>query len=433
MRPPVIPMSRSLSFSLVWLAAGIFFSGLAIAEALDWPAWRGPDQDGSTQETDWKLTSATGEADQAWRTSVGAGLAGIVTQGPRAYTLGNRPGSDLDTVYAFEAGSGAVIWTHAYACPSVNYTNNISPHGPASTPTLAENRLFTLSREGHLRCLDLGDGRPVWTTHLIADLGGRRPKYGYAGSPLVRQGTVFLDVGGAETSTVALEAATGRVRWRAGGGPAGYATPLWARAGERDLLAVFKGEGLVAYDPATGVEFWRLAWRGSEYCNTASLLTLAEGVVVTGVKRQQSEDGDGTSLVAWPKAGETNAVLAKRWHAKELAAMFTSPVRFGDLVIGFHDTKRPLKTLVALDQRTGGVRWVNEQIDNGGFVLAGDRLLVLTQAGELVVARISSVGAEVVERVQVLGGKSYVAPTLSQGRVFCRNNAGDLVCLRLRR
>jgi outer membrane protein assembly factor BamB len=32
-------------------------------------------------------------------------------------------------------------------------------------------------------------------------------------------------------------------------------------------------------------------------------------------------------------------------------------------------------------------------------------------------------------RAQVIGGKCWTAPVLANGRIYCRNAAGDLVCV----
>ncbi|HKX62811.1 MAG TPA: hypothetical protein VJS65_13220, partial [Verrucomicrobiae bacterium] len=56
-------------------------------------------------------------------------------------------------------------------------------------------------------------------------------------------------------------------------------------------------------------------------------------------------------------------------------------------------------------------------------------LIVLNEAGELMVANASPDEFRPLARAQVLGGKCWTTPVLSNGRIYCRNAAGDLVAV----
>jgi hypothetical protein len=49
-----------------------------------------------------------------------------------------------------------------------------------------------------------------------------------------------------------------------------------------------------------------------------------------------------------------------------------------------------------------------------------------------VLSRLLADKIDILSRVQVLGGKSYVQPVLAHGRILCRNNEGSTVCLDVR-
>ena len=69
--------------------------------------------------------------------------------------------------------------------------------GAAATPTVDGNRVYTVSHEGDLFCLDAASGKKIWYKHYQQDLGGKRPYWGYAGSPLVEGNLLKLcDAGG---------------------------------------------------------------------------------------------------------------------------------------------------------------------------------------------------------------------------------------------
>ena len=69
----------------------------------------------------------------------------------------------------------------------------------------------------------------------------------------------------------------------------------------------------------------------------------------------------------------------------------------------------------------------------GTLLRAGDRLIVLSDDGRLVIAAASGDDYKELASAQVLEGKCWTAPALAAGRIYCRNAAGDLVCLDVRK
>ena len=85
-----------------------------------------------------------------------------------------------------------------------------------------------------------------------------------------------------------------------------------------------------------------------------------------------------------------------------------------------------------MDWKTGQVRWAkSDGFGSGSFIVADDKLVVLSDKGELSVVQVSPDRYELLYRAQVLGGKCWTTPSLANGRLFLRNAAGDLVCLQV--
>jgi outer membrane protein assembly factor BamB len=51
----------------------------------------------------------------------------------------------------------------------------------------------------------------------------------------------------------------------------------------------------------------------------------------------------------------------------------------------------------------------------------------------LMVAPATPEGFKSTARFQVLGGKCWTAPVLANGRIYCRNSRGDIVCVDVRK
>ena len=57
---------------------------------------------------------------------------------------------------------------------------------------------------------------------------------------------------------------------------------------------------------------------------------------------------------------------------------------------------------------------------------------MLSDKGELMVAPASPAKFAPTARAKVLDGKCWTVPVLADGRIYCRNADGDIVCLDLR-
>lgn len=90
-------------------------------------------------------------------------------------------------------------------------------------------------------------------------------------------------------------------------------------------------------------------------------------------------------------------------------------------------------SLKCLEFATGAQEWEQPNIGTGGLIAAAGRLIVLSSTGELIIAAASPAGFQPAARAKVLSGKCWTAPVLANGRIYCRNAAGDVVCLDVRK
>ncbi len=394
------------------LLAALAASGCFLAAAqADWPSYRGPSQNGVSTEN---FATPTGELRQLWKTNVGTGTSSIIVSGDRAYTMGNARNNDVVT--CLEAATGRVLWKHEYRLAG---DPRMFEGGPAATPTLDGNRLYTVSHQGDLFCLDAATGKPIWYKHYQQDFKGKRPQWGYAGSPLVEGNLVILDVGARGASTVALDKATGKIVWQSGSDEAGYASPISADVAGKRTVVLFKASVLVGLDAASGRELWRADWKTSYDVNAATPLVVGNRIFVS------SGYGRGCGLFEVSGSGVT-----KRWENKNLKAQINTPVIWQGAIYGIDGNVSPKCPLVCLDLETGKTRW-EERGFGGALVLADGKLVILSEAGELVIGEATPNGFKPALRQQVLGKRCWVQPTVANGRVFCRNNVGDLVVLAL--
>ena len=81
-----------------------------------------------------------------------------------------------------------------------------------------------------------------------------------------------------------------------------------------------------------------------------------------------------------------------------------------------------------LDFKTGELKWA-EKTGVGGLMLADRKLIALNEKGQLIVAEATPAAFKPLARAQVLGGKCWTMPVLANGKIYCRNAAGSVVCV----
>ena len=96
------------------------------------------------------------------------------------------------------------------------------------------------------------------------------------------------------------------------------------------------------------------------------------------------------------------------------------------------DARNSARAFRAVELRTGKVRWSEERFRAGSVTLAGDRLLILREGGELVLAAASPDAFRPLARAQVLPAVVRAFPALADGFLYARNE-NTLVSLDLRR
>ena len=384
------------------------------AAGADWLHYRGPAQNGSSSE---KIAAfPVGGPRELWRVQLGIGLSSVTVAEGRVYSAGHKDGREV--LHCLNAATGRTVWTHSWPAKLGAY---FFEGGPRATPTIDGGRVFMLGADGHAACADAATGKPVWEKELVRDFGGSRPDWGFSGSPTIDGKNVILDCGGKGASTVALNKETGALVWKSGDDEAGYGSPVVAQLGGTRRILVLKADALVALNAADGREAARFEWKTSYNVNAATPLVIGKRVIVSS--------GYNHGAAAFDFSGGKHSGA---WFTKNLHAHFNSPVHSGGHVFGMDgEIGKPRSALVCLDVATGDEKWRTREVNNGSLIVAGDKLLALTEAGDLVLADASPKGYKELGRKKVLSNRCWVQPTLANGKVYCRNNTGELVALDL--
>jgi len=401
----------ALSLSIMGLT--ILACGAA-ASAGDWPMWRGPSHNGISQEKGWLDRWPASGPPVLWKAGVGTGFSSFSVVGNHVYTAGNT--DNTDTVFCLDADSGKVLWKHSY--PS-DLGDKLFEGGTTGTPTVDGGRVFFLSRWGDVFCFDAASGKVIWSKNVHKETGVRIPGWGFSGSSLVFDNLLILNVGEAG---MALNKQTGEIVWKSADKDAGYSTPVPMQQNGKWLGVLGSGAAYLAVDLQTGKEAWKYHWLTEYGLNAADPIIDGDHVFIsTGYGK-----GDALLKVG---SGEPQ-VLYKN---KSLHTMLNPAVKVGDDLYGFDGDASATTRLRCIEFSTGKKKWDDLDVELGALMVADGKLIVIDGHGDLFVAPASAAGFKPTARAHVLDGKCWTVPVLANGRIYCRNSRGDVVCLDVRK
>ena len=127
------------------------------------------------------------------------------------------------------------------------------------------------------------------------------------------------------------------------------------------------------------------------------------------------------------------ATLTPLWTNDEtLNNHYATPVYRDGILYGFHGRQEYGQALRAVELRTGKVRWTEERFLAGSLMLVGDKVLILRETGELVLASATPEAFRPLARAQILPATVRAFPALAGGLLYARN-VKTMICVDLRR
>ena len=411
----------------VSLTRGLLFALIASSSivAADWPQFLGPGRNGIYAGPPLADSWPANGPRVVWKKQVGAGFAGPAVTGTRVI-LFHRVGND-EVVEALNAQTGADVWRYAYR---TTYRDDFGfDEGPRAVPVVVNGRVYTFGAQGVLSAIDVNTGKLIWTVDTAKRFEVPKGFFGQAGSPLVDEGRVIANIGGTDgvknAGIVAFNADTGAVLWTATDHDASYSSPVSGTFGGRKVALFFTRQALVGLDPANGrVQFQRM-WRSRSQnsVNAASPVVVDDMIFVSATYE--------TGATVLRVSGST---LEPLWAGDEiLSNHYATSVYYDGHLYGFHGRQEFGQVFRAVEFRTGKVKWSEERFNAGTVLLAGNRLVILRENGELILAPASPDGFRPLARARILPGITRAYPALSDGFLYARNADDTLVCLDLRR
>jgi outer membrane protein assembly factor BamB len=381
----------------------------SIDESSQNPSFRGLHRDGVLPPQSIREDWNDREPACLWRQAAGGGYSGFAVVGPLLFTLEQR-GPD-ESLVAYEAPTGKEIWQYRY---KASFEDVMTGDGPRATPTVHGGRVYSVGATSQLVCVDASTGRLIWHVDILAENRMGIVDCGMAGSPLLIDDLLVVHAGvqnGSESSTalIAYDTQTGQRRWGSGRVAIGYTSPTLFELDGVPQIVIFDKGGLAGHDPATGAELWRYT------LSTPEGILAAQPMLLSGNRIFFS--AHETCQVVEVHRADGVWTAENVWQTNTLKCSFASPILFEEGVYGLDKG-----ILACIDPQTGERRWKKARLGHGQLLRLGDRLLVQSEQGEIVLVQADPKKMIELGRFQALKGKTWNMPALVDGILYVRNH-----------
>lgn len=376
----------------------------AINPEKDWPAWRGPAQNGIAAPGQNPPVEWSEGRNILWQVPIpGRGHGTPTVVADRIYLATADHLKQTQSVLCLDRKTGQEVWS------KVVHQGNLDSRGHRNTSQASS----TVACDGERIYINFLNGSAVHTTAL--DLNGRQlwqqkvddfvTHQGFGSSPVLHGSLVLVaaDHRGGGTVT-GLDRLTGKVVWSVARPKiANYTTPAVVRAKGRDQLVLGGCNLISSFDPLTGQKLWEVDG-STEEC-VVTMVTDGERVFTSGGYPKNHTVAiwaDGSGKVAWQNNNRlyVPSMIAKDGH---LFAVLDS----GLAVCWKSDTGEEV-----WKERLGGDFYASP-------VMTGDRIYASNVAGKTFVFVATPKAFQLVASNQ-LGDEAFASPVICDSRIYLR-------------
>jgi outer membrane protein assembly factor BamB len=301
-----------------------------------------------------------------------------------------------------DESSGQVKWTRSW---EADYRGLDYANGPRATATIDGSRVYVLGAKGAFRCLRVADGTEIWAADFVRDFGAEVPGWGMSSAPLIVGDKVIAVVGGKGNSkVVAFDKITGKVVWRAlssEDSEPGYSQPILIQHGRAQLI-IWHAGALESLDPDTGALIWSHPFRITMNTPIMTPAWNPPNLLVSSFfdgARMLELGRDGTARLVWASEGG-NEIKSDKLHV-----LMSQPIIEGGFVFGICSYGQ----LRCIRRTTGERIWetqsaTRERARNSSawLVRHEDRVFILNDRGELIIAKLTPSGYTEDSRTKVI-------------------------------
>jgi outer membrane protein assembly factor BamB len=447
-------MNRLRSFSLA-VCLVILLGALALARAaaaddadpLDWPSWRGPEQNGVSRElgivVEWDPAAEGTAGNVLWRNRELGGISTPIVMRGKLYTIvRSEPGTNREgeKVVCVDAATGNKLWE------SVNnvYLSDVPAErigwsGCAGDP--ATGKVYAFGACGLLKCLDGDTGKILWQHSLNEEYGLLTTYGGRLTTPVVFDDLVIVtgviigwgDQARPTQRMIAFDKNSGLCVWQNGTRPlpddTTYSTPTMTVLDGQAAMVFGSGDGGVhAWQPRTGKPIWNFQFslRG------LNVSPLVDGNHVYMAQAEENAENTTSMGAIVGIDGSKRGDISETGQLWQLPGMVgkASPLLIDGRLYAFDDGAK----LYVIDAASGkligrksGVKLLGTRLRSSP-IWADGKIYACSETGWHVLEPTAD-GVKIVNRLRMdAEDEIYGSPIISHGRLYLPTTA-QLYCL----
>jgi outer membrane protein assembly factor BamB len=398
----------------------------ATLSAENWPQWRGPAKNGVSAEKGLPLKWSTTE-NIAWKIAMPgrSGSTPIIWGETIFLNIGTADGSGDLELWALDRADGRIRWKkHIAAGNHIERKQNMS----SPSPVTDGQTVWVMTGVGILKAFDFS-GKELWMRDIQKDYGRFGLNWGYASSPLLHAGDLFVQVlHGMKTDDpsylLRIDGKSGKTLWRTERptraieeSPDSYTTPAAlqvSKAPNGVEIVVTGGDVVTGHDPASGKEIWRMD--GLNPTNNPYNRIIASPVAVADVVIAPTRE---RPMLAIKGGGRGDVTRTHRLWSFDNGPDVPTPVSDGKLLYTITDRG----VAYALDLATGKVVYGPHRLKPDTYsaspVLADDRIYVTSENEGLTSVYRAGPKFELLAE-NPLEDYCLSSPAISEGQIFIR-------------
>ena len=399
----------------------------SVANADNWPQWRGPNLNGFSNERNLPSRWAP-EENIAWKLAMPGWSGSTPIIWRNRIFLNLADGNDL-YLWCVDRTKGDVVWKRPLGSGNVKMRKqNMSSPSPVTDGT----NVFVMTGTGIVKGFDF-NGKELWVRDIQKDYGTFGLNWGYASSPLLMDDSLYVQVlHGMKTDdpsyVLRIDKKTGKTRWKVDRttnaireSPDSYSTPGLLRYAKNVEIVITGGDCVTGHDPATGKELWRA--NGLNPDNDPFYRIVASPVIFNDIIYAPTRV---RPLLALKAGGRGDITTSHRLWSTVNGPDVPTPVTDGKYFYVVNDRG----IMWCLDAKTGSEIYGQQRIKPGAYssspVLADDEIYVTNEDGLTTVIKAGPKFEVLAENA--LNDYCLSSPAISNGQIFIRT-AHHLYCI----
>jgi outer membrane protein assembly factor BamB len=400
-----------------------------------WPHFRGSEFDNINKESARLIEHfPAGGPKILWTKVMGEGHAAAAIYNGRVYVLDYDERKKTDLLHCYSLVDGTELWRRWYA---VDLKRN---HGISRTiPAVNDKYVVTVGPNCQVMCCDALNGDLLWGIDLTKDYSTAVPLWYTGQCPLIENNVAVIAPGG-KVLMMGVDCATGEVVWKT-------PNPDSLKMSHSSVVPMtLAGKKMYVYDALGGLcgvsaeegDKGRLLWKTKEF----SPSVIAPSPLFVGNNKVFVTAGYGAGSAVFQVSRNGESFFVQKLQAFKPAQGMSSEQQtpiFRDGLVYNIQSKDAGSTrnqfVCSRPDNFQKILWTSnteERFGLGPYIFADDKFYILSDEGEMTIARYNKTKFEVLDKAPVIEGVDAWGPLAIADGYLVMRDSKQMLCIDLR-